>query len=109
MIYQGDIVYIDCDPQSGHEQKGRRPALVISNNIANRRSPFVMVCPITHTPPKNPFFVKVPDGVKVDGYVLCNQARMLDANSRNAAYIDRVDTETLHEAVDIVISLIEFI
>lgn len=68
-----------------------------------------MVCPITHTPPKNPFFVKVPDGVKVDGYVLCNQARMLDANSRNAAYIDRVDTETLHEAVDIVISLIEFI
>ena len=109
MIYQGDIVYIDCDPQSGHEQKGRRPALVISNNIANRRSPFVMVCPITHTPPKNPFFVKVPDGVKVDGYVLCNQARMLDANSRNVAYIDRVDTETLHEAVDIVISLIEFI
>lgn len=109
MIYQGDIVYIDCGPQSGHEQKGRRPALVISNNIANRRSPFVMVCPITHTLPKNPFFVKVPDGVKVDGYVLCNQARMLDANSRNAAYIDRVDTETLHEAVDIVISLIEFI
>lgn len=46
---QGDIVYLDFDPQSGHEQKGRRPALVISNNLFNRVSSLTMVCPITHT------------------------------------------------------------
>ena len=42
---QGDIVYLDFDPQSGHEQKGRRPALVISNNLFNRVSSLTMVCP----------------------------------------------------------------
>ncbi len=46
---QGDIVYLDFDPQSGHEQKGRRPALVVSNNLFNRVSSLTMVCPITHT------------------------------------------------------------
>ena len=50
MIFeQGDIVYLDFDPQSGHEQKSRRPALVISNNLFNRVSSLTMVCPITHT------------------------------------------------------------
>ena len=46
---QGDIVYLDFDPQAGHEQKGRRPALVVSNNLFNRVSSLTMVCPITHT------------------------------------------------------------
>ena len=46
---QGDIVYLDFDPQAGHEQKDRRPALVISNNLFNRVSSLTMVCPITHT------------------------------------------------------------
>lgn len=106
-VCQGDIVYLDCDPRAGHEQGGRRPALVVSNDIANRRNRFAMVCPITHTLPRNPFFVKVPDGLKVDGYILCNQARMLDIDSRQATYVDAVDRNTLQEAVDIVIGLIE--
>lgn len=46
---QGDIVYLDFDPQAGHEQRGRRPALVVSNNLFNRVSSLTMVCPITHT------------------------------------------------------------
>lgn len=107
MFSQGSIIYLDCDPQSGHEQKGRRPALVISNDIANAKNPFAMVCPITHTLPKNPFYVKVPHGLKVDGYILCNQAKMLDMDSRKASYADMVDYDTLQEAVDIVIGLIE--
>ena len=52
---QGDIVYLDFDPQSGHEQKGRCPALVISNNLFNRVSSLTMVCPITHTDRGHPF------------------------------------------------------
>lgn len=107
MFHQGDIIYLNCDPQSGHEQKGRRPALVISNDLSNERSAFVMVCPITHTQPKNPFFVALPQGLKTDGYVLCNQARMLDAVSRTAAFEESIDYDTTQEAVDIVISLIE--
>ena len=46
---QGDIVYLDFDPQAGHEQRGRRPALVVSNNTFNRFSSLTMVCPITQT------------------------------------------------------------
>ena len=46
---QGDIVYLDFDPQAGHEQRGRRPALVVSNNLFNRVNSLTMVCPITHT------------------------------------------------------------
>ena len=50
---QGDIIYMDFDPQAGHEQKGRRPALVVSNNLFNRVSSLTMVCPITHRPKKS--------------------------------------------------------
>ena len=52
---QGDIVYMDFDPQAGHEQRGRRPALVISNNLFNRINSLTMVCPITHTDRGSPF------------------------------------------------------
>ena len=79
---QGDIVYLDFDPQSGHEQKGRRPALVISNNLFNRVSSLTMVCPITHTDRGHPFHLRLDERTRTDGVILCDQARMLDLNSR---------------------------
>ena len=68
---QGDIVYLDFDPQSGHEQKGRRPALVISNNLFNRVSSLTMVCPITHTDRGHPFHLRLDERTKTDGVILC--------------------------------------
>ena len=78
---QGDIVYLDFDPQSGHEQKGRRPALVVSNNLFNRVSSLTMVCPITHTDRHHPFHIRLDDRTKTDGVIMCDQVRMLDLNS----------------------------
>ena len=104
---QGDIVFMDFCPQAGHEQAGRRPAVVISKTAFNRKSSTVMVCPITHTARELFFRPKLPDGLKTDGYVLCDQARFLDLLVRNADVVERVSQDFLAEIVDIVYSLIE--
>ena len=106
---QGDIVYLDFDPQSGHEQKGRRPALVISNNLFNRVSSLTMVCPITHTHTDrgHPFHLRLDERTRTDGVILCDQARMLDLNSRHASFVERAPEDISSEAVDMVIGFLE--
>ena len=104
---QGDIVYLDFDPQSGHEQKGRRPALVVSNDLFNRVSSMTMVCPITHTDRGHPFHLRLEGPEKTDGMVLCDQARMLDLNSRNAVFVEKAPAALVAEAVDLIIGFIE--
>ena len=104
---QGDIVYLDFDPQSGHEQNGRRPALVISNNLFNRVSSLTMVCPITHTDRGSPFYIHLDSRTKTDGVVMCDQVRMLDLNSRKAAFEEKTPDDILAEAIDIIRAIIE--
>ena len=101
---QGDIVYLDFDPQSGHEQKSRRPALVISNN---RDISLTMVCPITHTDRGHPFHLRLDERTRTDGVILCDQARMLDLNSRHASFVERAPEDISAEAVDMVIGFLE--
>ena len=104
---QGDIVYLDFDPQSGHEQRGRRPALVVSNNLFNRVSSLTMVCPITHTDRGHPFHLRLDGRTKTDGVVLCDQARMLDLTSRRAAFEEKAPEDTTAEAVDLIVGFVE--
>lgn len=104
---QGDIVYLDFDPQAGHEQKDRRPALVISNNLFNRVSSLTMVCPITHTDRGHPFHLRLDERTRTDGVILCDQARMLDLNSRHASFVERAPEDISSEAVDMVIGFLE--
>lgn len=104
---QGDIVYLDFDPQSGHEQRGRRPALVVSNNLFNRVSSLTMVCPITNTDRGHPFHVRLDGATKTTGVVMCDQARMLDLNSRHAAFEEKAPSEITAEAVDLIMGFIE--
>lgn len=104
---QGDIVYLNFDPQAGHEQKGRRPALVVSNNLFNRVNSFTMVCPITHTDRGLPFHLRLDDKTKTDGVVLCDQVRMLDLNSRKATFVEKAPAELVAEAVDLITGFIE--
>lgn len=104
---QGDIVYLDFDPQSGHEQKGRRPALVVSNNLFNRVSSLTMVCPITHTDRHHPFHIWLDDRTKTDGVIMCDQVRMLDLNSRHAVFAEPAPADILSEAVDLIRGFIE--
>lgn len=104
---QGDIVYLDFDPQAGHEQKGRRPALVVSNNLFNRVSSLTMVCPITHTDRGHPFHIRLDHRTKTDGVVMCDQARMLDLNSRNAGFVEKAPADITAEAVYLIIGILE--
>lgn len=104
---QGDIIYLDFDPQAGHEQKGRRPALVITNNVFNRYSKMIMVCPITNTDKAHPFHIKLDNRTKTTGVILCDQARTLDVGVRNATYAEKAPDDIIQEAVDMIISFVE--
>ncbi len=104
---QGDIVYLDFDPQAGHEQRGRRPALVVSNNLFNRVSSLTMVCPITHTDRNHPFHIRLDARTKTDGVIMCDQARMLDLNSRHAAFAEKAPDDMIAEAVDLIVGFLE--
>jgi len=59
---QGDIIALSFDPQAGHEQKGRRPALVVSRDLFNQKTGLAIVCPITKTEKEFPFHVPIPKG-----------------------------------------------
>ena len=104
---QGDIVYLDFDPQAGHEQRGRRPALVVSNDLFNRVGGLTMVCPITHTDRGYPFHLRLDGRTKTDGVILCDQARMLDLTSRKATFTAKAPEDITAEAVDIIIGFLE--
>lgn len=104
---QGDIIYLDFDPQAGHEQKGRRPALVVSNNLFNRVSNLTMVCPITHTDRGHPFHIRLDGRTKTTGVILCDQARMLDLNSRRASFEEKAPADVTAEAVDLIVGFVE--
>ena len=103
---QGDIVTMNFDPQTGHEQKGRRPALVLSNDILNQHSSLALVCPITNTNKEHPFHVKLDDRTETTGVILCDQAKMLDIRARNARFKEECPDDIWQEARDIFISFL---
>jgi len=107
MVKQGTIIWLDFDPQKGHEQKGRRPALVVSNETFNHHSKLAVVCPITNTDKNHPFHVKLDDRTKTTGVILCDQARTLDIAARNYEFIEVISEDVLFEVVDIISGFIE--
>lgn len=107
LFEQGDIIYLDFDPQSGHEQKGRRPAIVVTNNTFNIFSKMLIVCPITNTDKNHPFHIKLDNRTKTTGIILCDQARTLDVNIRKASFIEKAPNDIISEVVDMMESFIE--
>ena len=104
-----DIIYVDCAPQAGHEQNGRRPALVVSNCIFNKHERnMAFVCPITSTNRNSPFHVKFPEGkCKTTGYVMADQIKSLDINARNAQLYDVAPDEVVDEVLEIIRDILE--
>ena len=96
---RGDFIRLNFDPQTGHEQKGSRPALVVSHSAFNKKMGFVFVCPISNTKRKNPFYVAIPEDKKVTGVIMADQLRSLDYGARNAAYISKCQEELLQEVL----------
>lgn len=104
---QGDIIYLDFDPQTGHEQKGRRPAFVVSNKTFNRFTKMAMVCPITNTDRNIPIQVKLDGRTKTTGVIMCEQVKTLDIYRRNAEFYENAPSDITAEVVDIIYSFIE--
>jgi mRNA interferase MazF len=92
---KGDFITLTFDPQSGHEQRGRRPALVVSNDLFNRHTGLCIACPITRTRRDYPFHVPIPDGQAVAGFVMVEQVKSVDFQSRKAR---RIGTLSLLDA-----------
>jgi len=108
MVKQGDIIWVNFSPQSGHEQSGRRPALVISNNsFAQIMQKAAMVCPITGTGKNFPFHIKLDDRTQTTGFVLCDQAKIIDIYARNYEFIEKAPKEIVLEVIDIINGFIE--
>jgi mRNA interferase MazF len=82
---RADIIWIHLDPQAGHEQRGRRPALVLSPAAYNGRVGLALLCPITSQVKGYPFEVALPDGLPVTGVVLADQVKSLDWKARQCA------------------------
>ena len=104
---QGDIIFLNFDPQAGHEQRGRRPALIVSNNTFNSFTSIAVVCPITNTNRKIPIHVSLDSRTKATGVVMCDQVKSLDIRMRNAEFIEQVPEDILAEVIDITVRFVE--
>ena len=94
---RGDIVYLDFDPTKGHEQKGHRPAFVLSPRAYNQRSSLALLMPITKHQKGYPFEVILPDELKVQGVILVDQIRCLDWKARRVQFVDAVSEDLIEE------------
>jgi mRNA interferase MazF len=94
---RGDLVWLDFHPQSGHEQAGRRPAVVISPKVYNQKTGLAIFCPVTSRSKGYPFEVPVAPHLPVSGVVLTDQLRNLDWRARKVKFIARCATSCVEE------------
>jgi mRNA interferase MazF len=97
---RGDAVWLTFDPQAGHEQAGRRPAVVLSPEAYNAKVGLAILCPITTQKKGYPFEVDIPSGLKVSGVVLADQVKSLDWRARDATLICPLPARTIAEALE---------
>ena len=103
----GDIIYLEFDPQKGHEQKGRRPALIVSNSTFNAFTNLAIVCPITNTDRGFPLHVSLDERTKTSGVIMCEQLKSLDIKARGCSFVEVLPDDLLEEVVDIINGFIE--
>ena len=96
---RGDAIWISLNPQAGHEQAGRRPAIVLSPEAYNGRVGLAILCPITNQIKGYPFEVSIPPGLDVAGVILSDQVKSLDWRARRAEFIATLPNETITEAL----------
>ena len=91
----GDLVWLTFDPHAGHEQRGRRPALILSPRVYNSKARLAIACPITSHVKGYPFEVPLPPGSKISGVVLADHVKNLDWQARRVVFEAKATTETL--------------
>jgi mRNA interferase MazF len=103
---RGDIVWLSFTSQAGHEQAGRRPALVLSPSAYNGKVGLALCCPITSRVKGYPFEVTVPKGLAVAGVVLADQVKSLDWRARRAEFVDRLPGAAVSGVLGLVMALL---
>ena len=96
---RGDIVWLNFNPQSGHEQKGKRPAIVISPKEYNEKTGLALFCPITSAIKNYPFEVKIKNK-KINGVVLSDQIKSLDWKTRKIEFIAKETADIINTVID---------
>ena len=107
MVNHGDIIKFDFSPQSGHEQAGYRPAVVISNDFFNSKTNLSIVCPITNTNKPFPLHVMLDTRTKTTGVVLCEHIKAVDLESRKFTFVEKIPDDLLDRIIAITFSQIE--
>ena len=103
---RGEVVWINFDPQSGHEQTGHRPAVVLSPFAYNRTVGLIIACPITNQKKGYPFEVDIPDGCPVTGVILADQVKSLDWRARSATCAGKLPAQTVNETLELLQALL---
>ena len=98
---QKDLVFVDFDPTKGHEQKGYRPAIVISNDVFNKNTGMVMVLPITSNTKNFPTHYLLKDTKKVSGSVLCEYIRNIDYEIRKLKFVEKLSNSDFENMLDL--------
>ena len=96
---RGDVIWITLNPQAGHEQSGRRPALVLSPVAYNGKVGLAILCPFTNQIKGYPFEVLVPAGLSITGALLADQVKSLDWRARSAEFICSLPRGTVAEVL----------
>lgn len=104
---RGDVVWINLNPQAGHEQAGKRPALVLSPKSYNDKVELALLCPITSQIKEYPFEVEIPTRLKISGVILSDQVKCLDWRRRKAEFICKLPRETTIEVLKKLSTLIK--
>ncbi len=99
---KGDFITLSFDPQAGHEQKGRRPALIISNHLFNQATGLAIACPITNTDRKIPFHLPVPDTSSLTGFLMVEQVKSIDYRARQAKFVEKASLEFVEDVIALV-------
>jgi len=102
---KGDLVILTFDPQAGHEQKGRRPALIISNEVFNKALGLAIACPITNTNRDFPFHVEIKSQ-NLSGFIMTEQIKSIDYKARKVKFIEKVNDDILNQVLGITESII---
>ncbi len=98
---KGELIALTFDPQSGHEQRGRRPALVVRNDLFNKHTGLCIACPITNARRGYPFHVAIPAGDSVTGFVMVEQVKSIDFQARKAKRLGQASAELLGEVLSV--------
>lgn len=96
---RGDVIWLSFSPQSGHEQSGHRPAIVVSPKEYNAKAGLALCCPITSKIKGYPFEVKITVKNKIDGVILSDQIKSMDWEERQAKYISAAPKEILEDVI----------